>query len=401
MSRPHKIKNLGQVFTPEWVAEQMLSLRKNRGNVLEPSCGNGIFVRRIYNDMEGGDVDAYEIDPDVGAPPYAEIKDFFATDLAKLYSTIIGNPPYVRFRDIPARTKRLLDSDLFDERASLYLFFIERCIRQLKPGGELIFITPADFLKSTSAIRLNKWLHSEGTITHIIKYGDRKLFKGVSPNCIAWRFEKGLFDRDCNVLEGNGGKWRKGRFSCSNGQISFSRQECTEHFSHWFFVKVGAVSGADAIFANPEGNMDFVCSRTRVTGETRRMIYGIKSPLLAPFKKGLLARGIRKFYEDDWHEWGRGYFASDRSRIYVNCKTRIEKPFFVHSCNAYDGSVLALFPRKYIEYPAQALCDALNGLDWDDMGFKVGGRFIFSQRALENCQLPSNFRARVVAKAGG
>jgi tRNA1(Val) A37 N6-methylase TrmN6 len=66
---------------------------------------------------------------------------------------VIGNPPYVRYRDIGAATRKLLRQDGFDERSNLYLFFIEKCVRHLAPGGELIFITPRDFLKATSARR--------------------------------------------------------------------------------------------------------------------------------------------------------------------------------------------------------------------------------------------------------
>jgi hypothetical protein len=51
-----------------------------------------------------------------------------------------------------------------------------------------------------------------------------------------------------------------------------------------FTVKVGAVSGADQIFTHPKGNMEFVCSKTVETGETRRMLYGIKHPHLEKHK---------------------------------------------------------------------------------------------------------------------
>ena len=33
----------------------------------------------------------------------------------------------------------------------------------------------------------------------------------------------------------------------------------------------------------------------------------------------------------------------------------------------------------------------LNSVDWDDLGFKVGGRLVFSQKSLENTYLPDFF----------
>ena len=41
------VKNLGQVFTPDHIIQQMLSLRKNKGSVLEPSCGKGDFLKKL------------------------------------------------------------------------------------------------------------------------------------------------------------------------------------------------------------------------------------------------------------------------------------------------------------------------------------------------------------------
>ena len=44
--------------------------------------------------------------------------------------------------------------------------------------------------------------------------------------------------------------------------------------------------------------------------------------------------------------WGRNYYEAEGERIYVNCKTRNNKPFYKSDVKAYDGSVLALIPQK-------------------------------------------------------
>jgi adenine-specific DNA-methyltransferase len=89
--------------------------------------------------------------------------------------------------------------------------------------------------------------------------------------------------------------------------------------------------------------------------------------------------------------WGRGFYESDVDRIYVNCKTRDNKPFFTNECKNYDGSVLALFPKKNIDI--NKTIELLNNVDWDELGFKVGGRLCFSQKALENTHLPDTFKS--------
>ena len=85
---------------------------------------------------------------------------------------------------------------------------------------------------------------------------------------------------------------------------------------------------------------------------------------------------------------------NEMPRIYVNTKTRNKKPFFLHPCKAYDGSILAIFPKfKVDSIMLQNLCDKLNNTDWRELGFVCDRRFLFSQRSLENAMLDSSFNA--------
>jgi adenine-specific DNA-methyltransferase len=113
--------------------------------------------------------------------------------------------------------------------------------------------------------------------------------------------------------------------------------------------------------------------------------------VLAPYKEELINRRIKKFTEADWWSWGRGYPQNDQKRIYVNGKTRNPKPFFVSDCTHFDGSVLAIFPKNQ-DIDLQAFCDALNAIDWQELGFLCDGRYLFSQRSLENCLLPKELK---------
>jgi adenine-specific DNA-methyltransferase len=369
------VSELGQVFTPEGVVDEMLGLRRCFGRVLEPSCGDGAFTAKIPGCV------GLELDPAQCGVGCINM-DFFDYPLEERFDTIIGNPPYVRFQDIGGGTKAKLDLGLFDERSNLYLFFIEKCIRHLTDNGELIFIVPRDFLKATSSMKLNRFIFEQGTITDVIELGDKRVFNGFSPNCIIFRFEKGNFSRRTN-----GGK----RFVYNCGQLLFTDNVYERVFKDLFYVKVGAVSGKDAVFANEEfGNVDFVCSSTVKTGKTKRMIFNDLCPFLEQHKGSLLSRKIKKFDADNWWQWGRLHHVTDKKRIYVNSKTRNERPFFTHSCNNYDGSVLAIFPKNQMA-DTDALCERLNGLDWGELGFVCDGRFLFSQKSLENTLIPDLF----------
>ena len=269
--------------------------------------------------------------------------------------------------------------------ANLCFHFIEKCVRHLKPGGELVFITPRDFLKATGAAKLNTWLVDQGSFTDMIELGDARIFSGAMPNCIIWRFERGNFER--RLSDGR-------RMRQAGGQLMFTRGIYSVPLASVFQVKVGGVSGADDIYTNTElGNADFVCSRTAQTGELRRMIYEIKPPYLEQFKERLLARRVTKFDESNWWRWGRHHHVSDAPRIYVNGRTRMEKPFFLNDCRNYDGAVLALFPRRQDLTPDDLalLVDLFNDVDWEELGFVCDGRHLFAQRSLEQALLPESF----------
>jgi adenine-specific DNA-methyltransferase len=378
------ISGRGQVFTPVPIVERMLALARNRGRALEPACGDGAFSACLPKHF--ADVVAIEHDGRF-SPPGALVMDFFAYPEDEKFDTVIGNPPYVKARDIAPETRLHFSTQLLDGHANLYLHFIEKCVRHLKPGGELIFITPRDFLKATGAARLNLWLAEQGTITDLEDLGDARIFDGVVPNCAIWRFEKGNMSR--RTHDGR-------RMVCASGQLLFTHGIYSVPLRSVFSVKVGAVSGADDVFTNTElGNADFVCSKTAQTGELRRMIFDTPLPYLEQFKERLLARRVAHFDDNNWWKWGRRHHVSEAPRIYVNHKTRKARPFFVNACHNYDGSILALFPhRSHLEAPDLArLAEMLNDVNWGELGFVCDGRFLFAQRSLEHALLPEEFSA--------
>lgn len=370
--------NLGQVFTPIEIANKMVSLIKNNGNKLEPSCGDGVFIN-LLNNITGIEYDSTH------CPNGAINIDFFSYDINNKFDTVIGNPPYVKYNNINSETKMLLENynELFDKRSNLYLFFIYKSILHLKENGELIFIIPRDFLKSTSSKRLNQFIYENGTITDFIDFGDKNIFKNATPNTIIVRFEKNNYSRLTN---------KNLKFTCQNGKIYFMKNNYSIKFSDLFYVKVGAVSGNDKIFEHPEG-IDFVCSKTNKTGQTRKMLYNKYHIDLEKYKNILIKRKIKKFDNSNWYMWGRNFYQSNEPRIYVNIKTRNKKPFFLSDCICYDGSILAIFPKSSkIGKEIKKACHLLNEIDWNELGFICGNRFMFSQNSLENCLLPDSFK---------
>jgi adenine-specific DNA-methyltransferase len=393
------VKTLGQVFTPDIIIDFMINLIKYGENILEPSAGDGAFVNKL---KEKGykNITAIEIDDRFCKKNHFLCMDFFEFSIKNKFDTIIGNPPYVKYNQIISKTENIIINNkeidfkkIFDNRTNLYQNFIYKAILHLKDMGELIFITPREFLKATSSIKLNKFIYNLGTITDFIDLGDVKLFNKALPNVIIFRFEKNNFSRKTKVYNTlNNNDYIIKNFIEYNGHLFFLRENYDIKFNDIFFIKVGGVSGADKYFEHPEG-IEFVCSYTAKTGKTKRLIYNIYHPYLEQYKEKLINRKIKKFNENNWWEWGRKYYKTDKPRIYVNCKTRNKKPFFIHECKAYDGSVLAIFPKKKVtKQVLQQMINLLNEVNWEELGFYSNGRFLFSQRSLENSLLPNKFK---------
>ncbi|MEM0453818.1 MAG: N-6 DNA methylase [Sulfolobales archaeon] len=70
---------------------------------------------------------------------------------------VIGNPPYVRWRNIPTGWREMFKRSSYWSRvvnglSDLTYAFIYHSVNMLKPGGELVFITPHSLLSYTSII---------------------------------------------------------------------------------------------------------------------------------------------------------------------------------------------------------------------------------------------------------
>lgn len=361
-------ENLGQFYTPSHIVEKMIKLIENTGDIIEPSCGPGAFLNQLPETAIGIEIDKKT------AHPRALIMDFF--DYKEQVDTIIGNPPYVRFQDIYPSTKEKLSNN-FDNRANLYLFFIEHSINLLKDNGELIFITPRDFIKTTSSLKLNERLFKEGGFTYWEEYGDEKIFEDASPNVVIFRWVKGIS--------------HKIPVSIHNGYLSFGKTDNINnkvYLNNLFDIYVGGASGANDIFFNDNGNIDLVVSDTKRTGNTKKAFY-VDEPIeyLKNNKNILLSRKIRKFNDNNWWEWGRKIRFIKGPKIYVNNKTRDMKPFFTHESGWFDGSILALIPKKENVYDINFLLEKLNNNNWEEQGFLVGGRLIFGQQSLLNAYI--------------
>ena len=61
----YKVEDLGQVFTPDDIVNQMIDLIKNGWRVFEPSCGDGAFSNQLnqkFDDVQPRELPDFQYD---------------------------------------------------------------------------------------------------------------------------------------------------------------------------------------------------------------------------------------------------------------------------------------------------------------------------------------------------
>lgn len=202
-------KNLGQVFTPINVAKFMCTLidKPKNAKILEPSAGEGVFLKAL-NNFDFENLTAYEIDTNLKNKSSSSInyQDFLKIEKDSVYDVVIGNPPYVRWKNIPKFIKENLNSDNYwkgkiNGLSDLLYAFIYSSIDLLKKNGELIFITPIFWTQTQHSNALRKFMLENGELTHFIVFNEMPIFNDVSSSIIIFKFVKEKTNRPIQVLE--------------------------------------------------------------------------------------------------------------------------------------------------------------------------------------------------------
>jgi hypothetical protein len=186
------------VFTPDDISEVMASKLYNRGNLLEPSVGNGNLLKYINLDKYDY-VDVYEIKKEHLETIATNEKirtyccDFIKKDIDIKYDNIIMNPPYIKMQDLSVNYRDYLKQS-FDVIKKgiidIYYAFIIKCLNLLKDDGILVAITPNSYLYNKSSLSLRKYLFDNRYIQEIIDFNHKKVFPNVSVYCCITIFTK-------------------------------------------------------------------------------------------------------------------------------------------------------------------------------------------------------------------
>lgn len=168
----------GGFYTPNPIAAFILKWAFNgnkKMDVLEPSCGDGVFLEEIQNGCYGyNSVTAIEYEKveaeksrDIGLANSEVIhSDFheFCINTKQRFDLILGNPPYIRYQYFNKEQQKFA-ADIF-KKANLkyskltnaWVSFVVGSSLLLKNNGKIGFVLPAEILQVSYAQTLREFL---------------------------------------------------------------------------------------------------------------------------------------------------------------------------------------------------------------------------------------------------
>ena len=203
----------GDVFTSPEVVKFMLDLVDYTPNcdlskitILEPSCGDGEFLveiaKRLIESAKTYQFDANQVFShcvfgfDIDLKNINRCKEriqalginvnslnlclgnFLLCDIPEA-DIVIGNPPYVRYENIPEADRRYYKAFFpsFHYRSDLYIPFFEKTLKHLKPGGKHCFICANRWLKNEYGKKLRSMIANQFRLHTIINLEKANAFQ--------------------------------------------------------------------------------------------------------------------------------------------------------------------------------------------------------------------------------
>lgn len=212
-------KNNGVVYTPKEIREYIIYESVNNKTVpkiIDPACGCGAFLisaaeylhekykisyGEIYNNyLYGCDIDAHSIEK---CKVLLEIlmiqnREFIpgihyallignALDILNTkqymgkYDVVIGNPPYVRAKNIDLQIKATISNwSVVTGNVDLYIPFYQLGMELLRDNGIMGYISPNTFLQSVNGRGLRNYIRDNNYNMKIINFKDSQRFNGVT-----------------------------------------------------------------------------------------------------------------------------------------------------------------------------------------------------------------------------
>ncbi len=291
------LRQKGQFWTPDWLADAMLSyvLERDKQTVFDPAVGAGAFLlaakRRAISQNWSVHLAGREIDQKVlleateaGLTPSdianVKLSDFLLNPPSQKFEAIVANPPYIRHHRLSVEMKaylRRLALDYLgftlDGRSGLHNYFLLVALHCLAPEGKLAFIMPADTCESISSKRFWSWIVSRYQLDAVITFDkDASPFSKVDINPLIFLIrnklpQKRFFWVQCMSQNIALQTWITNRFETLHSDLKIyqrtisdaveiglsrnptqSERQDSVPFKEFFTVKRGVATGANDFF---------------------------------------------------------------------------------------------------------------------------------------------------------
>jgi len=199
----------GGFYTPLPIAEFILKWALNGDtafDILEPSCGDGIFLECIRNlDLPCKSITAIEFD-EIEALKAKQIglsnTQVFNTNFHEFcnhtknrFDAIVGNPPYIRYQFFSPK-QQIEAEDIFIRAGLRYtrltnawVSFVVGATLLLKEKGRIGFVIPAEILQVSYAEQLRQFIANHYNIINIISF-EKLVFPNIQQEVVLLLCEK-------------------------------------------------------------------------------------------------------------------------------------------------------------------------------------------------------------------
>lgn len=393
----------GAYYTPPVIARFILQWGINGSsdlNILEPSCGDGVFLECIANDkMLYNSVTAVEYEEEEAMKARAitlhdsEVvnADFhrFCLDTDKRFNLVVGNPPFIRYQYYNPEQQKLAD-EIFKrsklKRTKLtnaWVTFVVGCSQLLTETGKMGFVIPSELLMVKYAQQLRQYLAKNFNKINIISF-ENLVFEEIQQEVVLLLCEKNGTDE--HLIEHIEVKDADGLLSLNPHRLKFPTKKIDFHTDKWTYyflekeeldllekvkcnmpsiatyanVEVGITTGANDYFTIPKSIVDLYNLEEYARPMVGRSVQvnslcftnkdwqtnvdsGAKAHLLV-FPSGVKKNGndgVRAYIENGEKEGvNKGYKTGIRDEWYIIPSIKLSDALFLRRNNQYPKFVL-------------------------------------------------------------
>lgn len=217
----------GAYYTPLPLAEMMVKLfvkDKSIRKVLEPSCGDGVFIDALdamsmikqFDNVTGIEIEqeeAEKLKKRVKESKKIQILnqdffDYFEKENNKKFDLILGNPPYIRYQYLEEKQRTLMSDILVSQGmksnklVNTWVGFTVACVNLLSDNGKIAFVIPAEILQVAYAEDLRLFLADHLSKITLITF-EELVFPDIEQEIVVFVGEKGNEEKGIRIIELN------------------------------------------------------------------------------------------------------------------------------------------------------------------------------------------------------